>query len=430
MIFSNLVAFDYPMRLGQNPHIFMNTKSLLICTLFSCMALSGFADEHRYTLHNLANDIGEANDLAGRYPEKVQVMAQLMDQHFADVGAVTPVINPSYDPIRSENHSDVSIARIAFGACNNPRISTDGMYAAILGEQPDVFVFLGDNIYGDTQDMAVLKEKYADLGTSPGYQKLQATSKVLATWDDHDYGRNDGGQAYPMREESEKVFLDFFNEPQDSVRRQRPGIYSAHTFGTPGKTCQIILLDTRYFRDELPHARYKKGEKPKNIVGWYQPTQDTSLTLLGDAQWRWLEQQLQVPADFRIIASSIQMLASEKGMENWGNVPHEQQRLFRLLKEYKANHTMVISGDVHFAELSKIDIGGYPLYDLTSSGMTHASPGWAQAKNSFRVGQAYAQLNAGVIDIDWNDKHVALRVIDKDGITALKHQIPFSELKF
>jgi len=345
--------------------------------------------------------------------------------------AMTACVLPSSaDRIHSENHSDVAITRIAFGACNNPRVRTAGMYPAILGEQPDVFVFLGDNIYGDTQDMKVLKQKYAKLGASPGYQKLQANSKVLATWDDHDYGVNDGGKSYPMRKESEQVFLDFFNEPQDSVRRQRPGIYTAHTFGPAGKTCQIILLDTRYFRDELPHVKYKKGEKPKDIVGWYQPTQDTTLTLLGDAQWQWLEQQLQVPADFRIIASSIQMLSVDKGMENWGNVPHEQQRLFRLLKESNAKQTMVISGDVHFAELSKVDIGGYPLYDLTSSGMTHASRGWAKAKNSFRVGKSFAQLNAGVVDIDWNAQQVALRVIDQDGKTALKHTMPFSELQF
>lgn len=334
------------------------------------------------------------------------------------------------EPIQSENHSDVSISRIAFGACNNPKRDAEGMYPAILGEKPDVFIFLGDNIYGDTQDMNVLKKKYAELGAGEGFQTLRETSRMLATWDDHDYGTNDGGNDYPMRKESEQVFLDFFNEPQDSVRRQRPGIYSSHTFGSKGKTCQILLLDTRYFRDQLSRATYKKGERPKNIVGWYQPTQDTRMTLLGDAQWKWLEQQLQVPADFRIIASSIQMLSVEKGMENWGHVPHEQQRLFTLLKKYKANQTMVISGDVHFAEVSKMDIGGYPLYDFTSSGMTHASSGWAKAKNSFRVGKAFAQLNAGVIDIDWDDKHVALRVIGKDGKTALKHQIPFSELQF
>ncbi|MBT8037694.1 MAG: alkaline phosphatase family protein [Verrucomicrobiae bacterium] len=344
--------------------------------------------------------------------------------------ACGPFIHGQSDPVKSENHLDLTLSRIAFGACNNPRNSTDGMYQALLGERPDVFVFLGDNIYGDTKDMNVLQKKYDELREQKGFKELQEKCTMLATWDDHDYGDNDGGNDYPMRKESEKIFLDFFKEPEGSIRRQRPGIYSSHTFGQQGQVCQIILLDTRYFRDKLPRTQYKKGERPDNIVGWYRPTDDTSMTLLGDAQWKWLEQQLQVPADFRIIASSIQMLAVEKGMENWGHVPHEQQRLFRLLKQFKAHQTIVISGDVHFAELSKVDIGGYPLYDFTSSGMTHAHPGWAKTKNSFRIGKAYAQLNAGVIDLNWKDQYVELRVIDHKGKSVISHKIPFSELQF
>jgi len=125
------------------------------------------------------------------------------------------------------------------------------------------------------------------------------------------------------------------------------------------------------------------------------------MTLLGDTQWQWLEKQLQVNADVRIIASSIQVIAYEKGIENWGNVPHEQQRLFELLKKHKANHTVMISGDVHYTELSKVMIGDYPLYALTSSGMTHANSSWAQAKNSFRVGKSHWEVNAGLIAINW-----------------------------
>ena len=110
---------------------------------------------------------------------------------------------------------------------------------------------------------------------------------------------------------------------------------------------------------------------------------------------------MQVPADLRIIASSIQMLAHEKGMENWGNTPHELERLVGLLKKYKADHTFAISGDVHFAELSKREVEGYPFYDFTSSGMSHTSKRWAEYTNSFRVGDASSEQNAGLIEIDW-----------------------------
>jgi len=329
--------------------------------------------------------------------------------------------------VKSDFHQADVLEKIAFASCNNPRDGNSPIFEAILKHKPDAFVFLGDNIYADTEDMELLAKKWNELGDSEGFQKLRKNTPIIATWDDHDYGVNDGGKSYKPREESQQIFLDFFNEPDDSPRRKRAGIYASYTFGTPGKTCQILLLDTRYFRDELPRA---EEPKEKGTVGWYKPTTDTSMTLLGEAQWKWLDEQLQVPADIRIIGSSIQVLAHEKGMENWGHVPHERKRLFELLKKHKAEHTFAISGDVHFAELSKVDLLGYPFYDLTSSGMSGARKEWAAAKNSFRVGESHPVLNAGLIEIDWEEKAIVLSIINKDGKKILQHPLKFSELEF
>lgn len=321
--------------------------------------------------------------------------------------------------------SEKTLTSIAFGSCNNPRNKDQSIYEAILRCKPDLFIFLGDNIYGDTSDMEVMRQKYRQLGALQGYRKLKKQTQVLATWDDHDYGTNDGGKSYPMREESKQVFLDFFSEPPDSARRKRQGIYASYLFGPEGKRVQVILLDTRFFKDDIPK---RQGKPLPNQVGWYEPVTDDSLTLLGEDQWKWLEEQLLVEADVRILASSVQILAAEKGMENWGNLPHEQKRLFDLLKKTKANHTVAISGDVHFAELSKVMIGDYPFYDLTSSGMTHVSQKWANAKNSFRVGESFAVLNAGLIEIDWEQALLSLSVINAQGDKLLEHKVPFSEL--
>ncbi len=323
--------------------------------------------------------------------------------------------------------NDRSITRIAFGSCYNPHKKTTPIFDAILQHEPDIFIFLGDNIYGDTEDMNLLKTRYRKLGAVEGYQKLRRQAQILATWDDHDYGVNDGGKSYPKREESQQVFLDFFGDPESSVRRTRPGIYTSYSFGEPGRRVQIILLDTRYFRDELPRNEELSGS---GKVGWYTPTTDTTRTLLGDTQWQWLEKQLQVEADVRIIASSIQVLAHEKGMENWGNVPHEQQRLFDLLQQHKANHTVMISGDVHYTELSKVMLGDYPLYDLTSSGMSHANTRWAKAPNSFRVGQSHGEINAGLIEIDWAKQSLTLNAINGEGSKLIEHPLEFTALEF
>lgn len=328
---------------------------------------------------------------------------------------------------KSDVENPDTVSRIAFGSCFNPRQKTEAMMNAVIGSRPEVFIFLGDNIYGDTTDMALLRKKYRELGALKSFQTLRRQSTLLATWDDHDYGINDGGKSYIKRDESQRIFLDFFQEPAASPRRQRPGVYASYRFGTPGKICQILLLDTRYFRDELP--RSKRPPAP-GTVGWYQPTQDPTKTLLGEIQWQWLEQQLEVPADVRIIASSIQILADEKGMENWGNVSHEQKRLFALLRKKKAHHTIGISGDVHFAELSKKMVEGYPFYDLTSSGLSHVQTSWAKAKNSYRVGDSHAVLNAGSMEIDWDRRTIELAIINEKGEKILRQLLKFDELRF
>jgi alkaline phosphatase D len=338
--------------------------------------------------------------------------------------AGTPV---AYGQEKSDFTSPKTLSKIGFGSCFDPKDNESSIFAGILKHQPDACILLGDNIYGDTKDMNVLKEKYAKLEAVEGFRKLRDQTTFVATWDDHDYGANDGGNSYPMRKESQQIFLDFFKEPADSPRRQREGVYASYLYGTKGKICQILLLDTRYFRDELPK---KTGKAAKGTVGWYEPSKDTTTTLLGEEQWKWLDQQLKIPADIRIIASSIQVLAVEKGMENWGNVPHEQARLFELLKKHKANHTFAISGDVHFAELSKKDLAGYPFYDFTSSGLSHNSKSWALADNSYRVGKSYWGLNAGLIEIDWAAASIELSVIDPKGEKVSQNVIKLSELEF
>lgn len=322
--------------------------------------------------------------------------------------------------------------RIAFGSCasqNEPQ----PIWKAVLQADPDLFLFLGDNIYADTRDMQVMREKYAKLADKPGYQRLMETCPVLSTWDDHDYGVNDGGRSYSRREESEQIFLDFFDVPKDSPRRQRPGVYGAHRFGPPGERVQIILLDTRYFKDaeeQVANPAPDSVKRAENLVGWYLPTDDTTTTLLGEAQWRWLEQQLRKEADLRLIVSSIQVVAHEKGMESWGNYPHERQRLFDLIGRTDADGVLFLSGDVHFSELSRTEESPYPMYDFTSSGMTHAVTSWAEAVNSYRVGDAYADLNFGLVSIDWerDDPLIHLKAFGKSGDLALHHAVRLSEL--
>jgi alkaline phosphatase D len=322
-------------------------------------------------------------------------------------------------------HPD-KVSRVAFGSCANQN-KPQPIWGPIVATAPQLFISIGDNIYGDTKDMKVLKEKYDLQAGVPGFQKLRQTCPLLATWDDHDYGANDAGSDYPLKEQSQQIFLDFFGVPADSPRRKQAGIYHAETFGPPGKRLQVILTDTRYFRSPL---KRKKGFFPD---GPYDVMSDPGTTVLGELQWQWLAQKLREPADVRLLVSSIQVVAADHHWEKWANFPHELSRLFQLLRDTKAGGVIVLSGDRHHAELSVMDAGiGYPLYDLTSSGLTEGDKNWRRLEvNRHRLATMNWGNNFGVVSIDWErpDPLLRLQIRDEAGEVTIQQKLPLSLLQ-
>ena len=290
-------------------------------------------------------------------------------------------------------------------------------------------MFLGDNIYADTVDMDVMRAKYEKLASQPGYQELLAICPVLATWDDHDYGRDDVGAEYPMKRESQQVFLEFFNVPRSSPRWYREGVYDAQIFGSGGQAVQIILLDTRFFRSALkPEPR--DAECPK----WnYVSNDDPSATILGDDQWNWLEEQLRAPAELRIIASSIQVIPDQHCLEKWANFPRERRKLFQLIRDSGAEGVILVSGDRHFADMSRLtkSPANYPIYELTTSSL-NASRGDKYEHNQHRiVDENFGSDNFGLIEVDWqqSDPQVSLQIRDVSGDVVMAHRLSLSELR-
>ncbi|MFO0963986.1 MAG: alkaline phosphatase D family protein [Gemmataceae bacterium] len=336
---------------------------------------------------------------------------------------------------------EAPLSRIAFGSCAN-QDKPQPIWDAVVGMKPECFLSLGDNIYADTEDMDVMRAKYALLAKQPGYQKLKKTCPILATWDDHDYGANDAGAEYPKRRAAQQVFLDFFDVPKDDPRRKQEGVYNSHVFGPKGKRVQIILLDGRYHRSPLKKG-FVKGEPGEGRRGIYVPNTDADATMLGETQWRWLEEQLKIPAEVRILGAGIQVVADEHGSETWGNFPRERRRLFRLIRATRANGVVILSGDRHLAEISRlaaanVDGVGYPLYDVTSSSLNMPSGNFTRSKvrfaneiNSYRVGLTYFDVNFGSVLIDWDaaDPVLRLQVREESGDVVLQQRVKLSELR-
>ncbi|MFV8226520.1 alkaline phosphatase D family protein [Christiangramia aquimixticola] len=306
---------------------------------------------------------------------------------------------------------------LAFGSCSQEN-KQQPLWKAVLKNEPDVFVWGGDNIYADTDKPIVMQAAYEEQKNKPGYQKLLNAVPVLGTWDDHDYGLNDGGKEWHFKEISQQLFLDFFDVPVNSPRRNRKGVYHSEVFETEKGSIKIILLDTRYFRDPLVLSA--------NPDKRYDPSKGT---ILGEQQWEWLEDELRnSEADFNVILSSIQILSVEHGFETWGNFPSEIDKLTDLILSSEAKNIILLSGDRHISEFSAVKIQGlkYPLTEFTSSGLTHAYEDFDGEPNSNRVGEVVSEKSFGVLKFNFKKQTVEMEMRGEQNKLQQQHKLEFN----
>nr|WP_231098093.1 alkaline phosphatase D family protein [Pseudoalteromonas luteoviolacea] len=332
----------------------------------------------------------------------------------------------------ANGHAAGSVDKILFGSCSHQDKDIP-IFDAINKEQSDLFIFLGDNVYGDTENMTELAAKYQKLGSKEGFKALRLTTPTIAIWDDHDYGENDAGKEYPFKEQSRQIMLDFWQEPKNSPRRTRSsGIYTSYMYGEQHQNVQVILPDLRWNRPELnsiASLSYWVGSFFNN-KGPYRPV-DNNSSMLGEAQWQWLEKELLKPAKVKIIASSLQLIPDFTGWESWANFPADRQRLLDFIEQHKIGGVIMISGDTHWGELSRYDTQhGYPLWEITSSGLTQK---WKDVSpNRHRIGDYTAQVNYGFVEIDWEqaDPQIQFGLKDIHGDITHQQSMALSSLQF
>lgn len=314
----------------------------------------------------------------------------------------------------ADNYTNLEVSSsdfvVAFGSCSDQK-KDNKLWKEVLKHKPDVWIWGGDNIYSDTDDASIMQADYNRLLKQPDYKKLIKTTKIMATWDDHDFGLNDGGEEFHFKKESQRLFLDFLGVSKDDERRKKEGVYYFENIVSPKGTIKVIVLDTRYFRTALTDAKNSKKR--------YQPNNYGEGTILGDKQWQWLENQLRnSQADFNIIVSSIQFLSGEHGFETWANFPHEVDKLKQLMVSSKAKGVLIVSGDRHISEFSKANIKNleYPLIDFTSSGLTHSYKNFKSEPNKYREGFVVSDLSFGVLKFNFDTKTVAMQMHGIDNV--------------
>ncbi len=285
-------------------------------------------------------------------------------------------------------------SRIAVMACHRQDEPAPALQAYFEAE-PDLCLWIGDNVYADTEDdPGFIQACYDKLAARPYFQRLKAAAPFLATWDDHDFGLNNAGKEYPLKAESRQLFLDFW-ELNETVPAERPGIYYDHFFDAGGNRLQVIMLDVRYNRD----------------------APGTGGDVLGEAQWQWLAEALRKPADLRLLVSGFQILLdADSGSETWALFPEARQRLFDLIRHTNAEGVVLLTGDQHYGEVARAP-GAFD-YDAVELQFASLNQIEAPERNSYRVSTVCESLHSyALIDIQWdttehNLPHLLFRVFD------------------
>lgn len=314
--------------------------------------------------------------------------------------------------------------RIATGSCafiNDEPYDRKGepyggdyqIYESIYRDNPDMMLWLGDNVYyreADWNTKTGIYYRYTQVRSLPEMQPLMAKTHNYAIWDDHDYGPNNSDRSFPNKEISRDAFIDFWGNL--AYGQDNEGVYSYFNWGD----ADFFLMDNRWFR--TPNKRdYDKRE------------------LLGAKQIRWLiDNLISSKATFKFVVIGGQVLNSIADFETYKTYDEELGYLLQSIKEENIKGVVFLSGDRHFTELSALKREGtYTLYDLTCSALNSgAYSKGCEEDNLNRVeGTCYNKRNYALIDISGKrkDRKLTITVKDVEGNDVWTKEIHENELK-
>ena len=290
--------------------------------------------------------------------------------------------------------------KIALGSCLHQDHPAP-IWSAIEENNIDSFFFLGDNIYGDTPSGLPWKLKSSYNKQKEALPTWLMSKDIHVIWDDHDFGKNDGGSSYRFKEYAQNLYIDFWGIDDEDPRANREGIYFQQLQNINGLKVLFVGLDTRYFRSDI---------EEKDDV--YQPNLEVDATILGDIQWEWLKETVKQEHDLLILASSIQVLATEHRFEKWSNIPNERSKLLLLLENLDSR-VIVVSGDRHRAGLYQYN----DIIEITASSLNR--PTYSEETDTLLLGKTYTENNFGLISIEKTKIEISVINVDNQKLESI-----------
>lgn len=266
----------------------------------------------------------------------------------------------------------------AYDKPGNPYGGDYKIFTSIHADDPDMMVWLGDNIYlreVDWNSRTGIYHRYTHTRSVSELQPLLASVHHYAVWDDHDYGPNDSDRSYWGKDITLDAFKDFWANPNYGVG------------GTEGITgtffwqdCQFFMMDDRWYRE------------PRGVSAEYY----------GKEQLHWLVDALRFSkASYKFICTGGQVLSDAAVFENYAIFANERQALLDSIDKYNIKGVVFLTGDRHHSEISRMQTAdGDVFYDITSSALTSTTTAHPDEPNHNRIpGSMFGVRNYALISV-------------------------------
>jgi alkaline phosphatase D len=269
--------------------------------------------------------------------------------------------------------------RIAYFSCQRYEHGYFTPQAGIAADEDlDLVVSLGDYIYeedssprleerrdpsgqpnGHTETLAQFRSRYRTYRSDPNLQDMHARHALYSIWDDCEVegnwagdqessgGNRSGPRRIPFAEKRLNGFLAYFEwMPFDRSRRaDRFKVYDAVRLGS---NVELVLLDTRQFRDPQPCG-------DRDFTGGPCLGEDElPRRLLGDAQKAWLKERLAASrATWKVLANAQMMMALDiapgqpVAHDSWDGYAAERREVLEYAAAQGVQNLTSIVGDVH-----------------------------------------------------------------------------------
>jgi alkaline phosphatase D len=277
------------------------------------------------------------------------------------------------------------------------------IFNSIADKDPDMMLWLGDNVYlreVDFYSKSGIIHRYSHSRSLPEMQRLLSSCANYAIWDDHDYGPNDSNGSYVHKDWTKQAFEMFWANPSYGLPGGcgDKGITTNFLFND----IEFFLLDNRFYRTS---ADIKGAEKP---------------TVLGEEQLNWLIQSLKMSkAPFKLVTIGGQFLNTVGKYENYAGYAQEREKIIELIKINGIKGVIFLSGDRHGSELSMLPLdNNNAIYDLTVSPLTSKPYDFASEENELRVKDTYVgQRNFAVFEFSgkYKSRVLVMSVYDSAG---------------